>query len=197
MPLGSPGSYGVNPRGSNVAIASANPPDSHHRRCPRLPSSSASSAWLIRQGDPVPPEGAIRRVDLSLEQLGPISSRITAVIPPEGPSPAITNRFLLLYATANSGALQWQVEAGAPFSSLGSFTQDRPLVGPDVAPAQLQPSESYSFRSISAGITNLHTLVVTDPNSGNGVLILNSKVFWHEFVLLHFIPSPSESIFNS
>ena len=45
MPLGSPGSYGVNPRGSNVAIAFASPPDSHHRRCPRLPSSSASSAW--------------------------------------------------------------------------------------------------------------------------------------------------------
>ena len=45
MPLGSPGVYGVNPRGSKESIASASPFGSHHRRCPLFPSSSASSAW--------------------------------------------------------------------------------------------------------------------------------------------------------
>ena len=129
--------------------------------------SSAQSGWLIQPGGATPNSG-IRQVSLSYQHLGPISSRITAVIPSAdgGATPAQTNSFLLLFDSTNGGRAELQNPAFPASSGISTFFRNRALVGQDIAPAQLTAGELYSLTSISGSTTNRLLIAVSSQQSG-------------------------------
>jgi hypothetical protein len=89
--------------------------------------SSAQTGWLVRRGD-APPEGAIQSVELSYERLGPISSRLTAIVPGDGGAiMSRTNEFVLLYDVIGAGSFEQRSEL---LTRTGQFVRDRSNVGP-------------------------------------------------------------------
>jgi hypothetical protein len=130
--------------------------------------NSATSGLLIKSGNML--ESGIAEVTLKYQQLGPLAARVEAVYPVDVMNPmGRTNIYVLAYVALNGGI--FDKTGDLSMTQTGTFVRDMGLVGQVITSSQLTAGEIYQFTSISAGITNLDTLVV---NSATGGLLIKS-----------------------
>jgi hypothetical protein len=125
--------------------------------------SPTNGALVVPDG---PPAGGIFPVSIQYALLTPLSGQLQVVIPASTvfPMPQ-TNLYYLAYTSATEGSCQVTNLIGGN-ASYGQFVRDRSFAGQQVASSSLTAGEIYTLVAVSAGISNVNTLVINSPTNG-------------------------------